>query len=92
MTNVRYLILNRPLSNEAALWIRNDWETYTGPVQITNEEDAAACYLYVQMYGDGDEYSKIEMLQLSVRKNNSGAFHLTENRGYFCRQQFSGRD
>ena len=60
MTNVRYLILNRPLSNEAALWIRNDWETYNGPVQITNEEDAAACYLYVQMYGDGDEYSKIE--------------------------------
>lgn len=60
MTKARYLILNKPLSNEAGLWIRNDWKTYTGPVQITNEEDAAACYLYVQMYGDGDEYSKIE--------------------------------
>ena len=59
MTNVRYLILSKPLSNDAALWIRDDWKTYTGPVQITNEGDAAACYLYVQMCGSEDEYSKI---------------------------------
>ena len=60
MTKVRYLILNKPLSNEAGLWIRNDWKEYSVPVQMTNTEDAAACYLYVQMSGDGDEYSKIE--------------------------------
>lgn len=60
MTQVRYLILSKPLSNENELWIRNDWKTYTKPVQITNAEDAAACYLYVQMFGAGDEYSKIE--------------------------------
>ena len=62
MTKVRYLILNKPLSNEAELWIRNDWKEYSdsGPVLMTNTEDAAACYLYVQMSGDGDEYSKIE--------------------------------
>ncbi len=70
MTKVRYLILNKPLSNEAELWIRNDWKEYSdsGPVLMTNTEDAAACYLYVQMSGDGDEYSKIEKLQLSVRR------------------------
>ncbi len=60
MTKVRYLILNKPLSNEAGLWIRNDWKEYSVPVQMTNTEDAAACYLYVQMSGNGDEYSKIE--------------------------------
>lgn len=61
MTKVRYLILNKPLSNEGELWIRKDWKEYkySEPVQMTNTEDAAACYLYVQMYGD-DEYSKIE--------------------------------
>lgn len=60
MTKVRYLILNKPLSNEAELWIRDDWKEYLEPVQMTNTEDAAACYLYVQMSGDSDEYSKIE--------------------------------
>ena len=59
MVNVRYLTLNKPVSNETALWISEDWKEYTGPVQIENKGDTAAYYLYVQMYGS-DEYGKIE--------------------------------
>lgn len=60
MSRVQYLIKTTAYK-DTVLWEDTEWKNYTAPIQISNDSNSAACYVYMRLSNaDGTVYSAIE--------------------------------
>ena len=60
MPRVQYLIKTTAYK-DTFLWEDTEWKDYTAPIQISNDSNSAACYVYMRLSNaDGTVYSAIE--------------------------------
>ena len=60
MPHVQYLIKTTAYK-DTVLWDDTEWKDYKAPIQISNDSNSAACYVYMRLSNeDGTVYSAIE--------------------------------
>ncbi|MEI3191820.1 MAG: hypothetical protein V8S36_06220 [Lachnospiraceae bacterium] len=60
MPRVQYLIKTTAYK-DTVLWDDAEWKDYTAPIQVSNDTNSAACYVYMRLSNDaGTVYSAIE--------------------------------
>ena len=60
MPRVQYLIKTTAYK-DTVLWDDTEWKDYTAPIQVSNDTNSAACYVYMRLgNADGTVYSAIE--------------------------------
>lgn len=60
MPHVQYLIKTTAYK-DTVLWDDTEWKDYTAPIQVSNDTNSAACYVYMRLSNDaGTVYSAIE--------------------------------
>ena len=60
MPHVQYLIKTTAYK-DTVLWDDAEWKDYTAPIQVSNDTNSAACYVYMRLSNDaGTVYSAIE--------------------------------
>ena len=60
MPRIQYLIKTTAYK-DTVLWDDAEWKDYTAPIQVSNDTNSAACYVYMRLSNDaGTVYSAIE--------------------------------
>ena len=60
MPRIQYLIKTTAYK-DTVLWDDAEWKDYTAPIQVSNDTNSAACYVYMRLRNDaGTVYSAIE--------------------------------
>ena len=60
MSRVQYLIKTTAYK-DTVLWEDTEWKDYAAPIQVSNDTNSAACYVYMRLSNaDGTVYSAIE--------------------------------
>lgn len=60
MPRIQYLIKTTAYK-DTVLWDDTEWKDYTAPIQVSNDTNSAACYVYMRLSNDaGTVYSAIE--------------------------------